>query len=158
MSEERDFKFTDLDFLVGNHHLQMMKAALPFLHVSEQKMLSVLVKLEELHRTIDLFQDQEVATVGICSVDKTSASPLDMLNAIKPYGTTYEQDMIDVISNFIQGARISNAYQETAGNQTGGETGNTDRRSPLEQIKNILPPEQQSRLETVQLLMQAMSL
>lgn len=153
MSEERNFKFTDLDFLVGNHHLQMMKAALPFLHVSEQKFISVLVKLEELHRTVDLFQDEEVATMGICSMDKKSATPLDMLEAIKPYGTTYEQDMIDVVSNFIQGARLSNAYQETAENQN-----NPNKRSPLEQLKNILPPEQQSRLETVQLLMQAMSL
>lgn len=149
MSEERNFKLTDLDFLVGNHHLQMIKAALPFLHVSEQKLISVLVKLEELHRTVDLFQDEEVATMGICSMEKQHTSPMDMLNAMKPYGSTYEQDMIDMISSFIQGAKLSSGFQETS------ETSN--KKSPLDQLKNIIPPEQQSRLETMQLLMQAMS-
>ena len=30
MNPSDDYKLTDLDYLVGDHHLQMMKAALPF--------------------------------------------------------------------------------------------------------------------------------
>lgn len=29
--ENSDYKLTDLDYLIGDHHLQMIKAALPFL-------------------------------------------------------------------------------------------------------------------------------
>ena len=29
--ESSDYKLTDLDYLIGDHHLQMIKAALPFL-------------------------------------------------------------------------------------------------------------------------------
>lgn len=167
MNDDQDLKLTDLDYLIGNHHLQMMKAALPFMGVSEQKMLSVFVKFNELQRTITLFKDEEVASLGICSMGAPAQkrSLPDMLNAIKPYGNTAEQDMIDLISNFLQGNRLFSSFQgnpgesepvEAAGFNPGYGPPPPARKSPLEQIKGFLPPEQQSKLETMQLMMQAM--
>lgn len=175
MNEEQDLKLTDLDYLTGNHHLQMMKAALPYMEVPEQKMLSVFVKINELQRTISLFRDEEVATMGICSLEEKK-SPVDMLKAIKPYGNTAEQDLIDLVSNFLQGGRFnmfpgngfgfgnndSDASFTAAEVPVGTEipvdhnAGPSMKRSPMEQLKNFLPPEQQSRLETMQMMMQAM--
>ena len=37
MNENYDLKLTDLDYLIGNHHIQMVKAALPYMNLSEQK-------------------------------------------------------------------------------------------------------------------------
>lgn len=166
MNEEQDLKLTDLDYLIGNHHLQMMKAALPFMNVSEQKLISLFIKFNELQRTITLFEDSEVGTLGICSLEKQPTSPLDMLTAIKEYGNTYEQDFIDVVINFIQGSRIYQSFQSTTSACEAGGTdketdanennGNPFRKFPLDQLKNIMPPEQQARLETIQLLMQTM--
>lgn len=197
MNEEQDFKLTDLDYLTGNHHLQMMKAALPYMEVPEQKMLSVFVKINELQRTISLFQDEEVATMGICSLEEKK-SPMKMLKAIKPYGNTAEQDLIDLMSNFLQSGTMfpmftgsdslggSNSFGGSDGfgdsnfDGSGGassnnsnssarrgaspenkapegpESGASMKRSPMEQLKGFLPPEQQSRLETMQMMMQAM--
>lgn len=167
-------KLTDLDYLTGNHHLQMMKAALPYMEVPEQKMLSVFVKINELQRTVSLFRDEEVATMGICSLEEKK-SPIDMLKAIKPYGNTTEQDLIDLVSNFLQGGRLFNMFPGSglAGNGSDNsflagntpreseipeekETGASMKRSSIDQLKNLLPPEQQSRLETMQMMMQAM--
>lgn len=166
MNEEQDLKLTDLDYLIGDHHLQMIKAALPFMNVPEQKMTSVFVKFHELTRTVRLFEEEEVATMGICSMDKKPSSPLDMLNAIKPYGNTYEQDLIDVIANFMQGFHLSNAYQSMSaqegapnpeqpnGSNSQNGPGSAFSRLPLDQLKAIMPPEQQAKLENMQMLMQ----
>lgn len=162
MNNEQDLKLTDLDYLIGSHHIQMVKAALPYMQIPEQKMLSVFVKFNELQRTISLFEQEEVATLGICSLENKN-SPLDMLNAIKPYGNTTEQDFIDLISNFMHGSRLSNSFQQDNNSFDGlgaasvdGDSGSFAKKIPFEQIKGFLSPEQQSKLETMQIMMQTM--
>ena len=45
-----------------------------------------------------LFEQKEDGMVGICSLEENASdSPLDMLNAMKPYGTPEEQEFIDLI-------------------------------------------------------------
>ena len=133
MNPSDDYKLTDLDYLVGDHHLQMMKAALPFLNVPEQKTLSLMVKFQELKRTYDLFKDEEVASMGICSLDRQEkpGSMRDMLKSIRPYGNPSEREMIDMAESFMDG------------------------HTPMDQLMRLLSPEQQSRFETMQMLMQA---
>lgn len=133
MNPSDDYKLTDLDYLVGDHHLQMIKAALPYLNVPEQKAISVMVKFQELKRTYNLFKDEEVASMGICSLEHParSGSVRDMLNAIKPYGNPSEREMIDMAQNLMEG------------------------QTPMDQLMRLLSPEQQSRFETVQMMMQA---
>lgn len=176
MNEEQNIHANDLDSLIGDNHLQMMKAALPYMNVSQQRFISYFVKFDELRRTIDLFQDSEVAAMGICSVGEkeSSDSPIDMLNTIKPFGSPSEQDLIDLMINFFQGFKLAGAYSDPvpsttvpvqAQAQSEGQSktppphrpnNNPFGRMPLDQIKNFMPPEQQSRFETMQLMMSAM--
>ncbi len=178
MKTESDLKMTDLDYLTASPRLQMIKAALPYIHVPEQRFFSMIVKLSELERTMKLFEEKEDGMVGICSLEADApSSPLDMLNAMKPYGTSQEQEFIDLIINFLQGSRIYQSYRESAGEHSmrehgskrmenadaevsGSETSNGFQREgphfSIEHLKNMLPPEQQSKLETAQLLMQTM--
>lgn len=166
---DQNLQPNDLDSLVGDNHLQMMKAALPYMNVSQQRFVSLFIKFNELRRTISLFEEGEIAAMGICSAGEgeKQGSPIDMLNAIKPFGTPYEQDFIDLIVNFFQGFRLAGACAEpvpgsTVPEQTAEESksGGAHRppfgRMPLEQLKNLMPPEQQSKLETMQLMMSAM--
>lgn len=155
MNEEQDLKLTDLDYLIGNHHLQMMKAALPFMEVPEQKMMSVFVKFKELQRTISLFDQEEVASLGICSAGSApeQRSPMDLLNAIRPYGNSGEQDFIDLISNFLHSGRLGGLAQGFA---QGSASQGSSQGFSFEQLKGFLSPEQQSRMENAQLMMQAM--
>lgn len=169
MNDEPTIKLTDFDYLTGDHHLQMLKAALPYVNVSEQKFLSILVKYQELRRTISLFDEEETASLGICSLGETaSRSPLDMLEAMKPFGNPQEQDFIDMICNLMQGFRLGNQYQEMkAASVSDPYTGDSSvdnstigdnpppHRPPFEQLKAFLSPEQQSRLDTMSMLMQA---
>lgn len=171
MNYDQNLQPNDLDSLVGDNHLQMMKAALPYMSVSHQRFISLFIKTNELRRTVSLFEEGEVASMGICSAGEgeKSSSPIDMLNAIKPFGTPHEQDFIDLIVNFFQGFKLAGAYAEplpssTVPEQTTGESKGKSEgahrppfgRMPLEQLKSLMPPEQQSKLETMQLMMSAM--
>lgn len=69
MNKEQGLKLVDLDCLIGNHYLQMMKATLPYIEAPEQRMLSVPVEMSEPQRTIPLFRDEEVAAAGTCSLE-----------------------------------------------------------------------------------------
>lgn len=144
MNENHDLKLTDLDYLIGSHHIQMVKAALPYMNFPEQKTLSILVKFTELQKTFSLFENEEVASMGICSID-TPKTPADMLRAIKPYGNTAEQDMIEFLGNFMGGSRVNDPEN------SGGK-----RKFSLDQLKGFLSPDQQSQFETMQMLMQTM--
>lgn len=177
MNSEQNLHANDLDSLIGDNHLQMMKAALPYMSVSQQRFISFFVKFNELRRTIDLFEEGEVATMGICSAGdrEETPSPIDMLNTIKPYGNPSEQDFIDLMINFVQGFKLADSYSESvpsstvpvqAQSQSEGQSrpqnprrqNNPFGRISLDQIKNFMPPEQQSKLETMQLMMSAMQM
>ena len=98
MNNEKNSQPVDLDSLIGDNHLQMMKAALPYMSVTEQRFISLFVKFNELRRTVKLFEDEEVAAMGICSTGEDTekpASPIDMLGAIKPFGTPTEQEGLE---------------------------------------------------------------
>ena len=138
MMNEKDLKLTDLDYAIGDHHLQMLKAALPYMKITEQRSLSLFIKWRELIRTMSFFSQNDDGMMSICSLDTDHTSPTDMLAAIKPYANTKEQDMIDFLSKMIQ-------FYRTKDNR---------KNFSMEQLLSILPPEQQSRFETLQMVMQ----
>ena len=72
---EKELKLTDLDYATGDHHLQMVKAALPYLDIGRQRNLSMFVKAEELLRTMEFFRDNEDGMMKICALDAEHTSP-----------------------------------------------------------------------------------
>lgn len=76
-----------------------------------QRFFSLFVKFRELEKTMQLFADPADGEIGICSVgERDKDSPVDMLKAIKPYGTEEEQSSIDLVLNFIEGSRLYESY------------------------------------------------
>lgn len=158
MDNKKDnLKFTDLDYLVGDHHLQMIKAALPYIEVSGQCFFSLLIKAQELKRTMDLFESPE-GEMGICSLDQEAVSPIDMLNAIKPYGTQKEQDFFDLLINIFQGFQIRRNYQDSLNAQEQSQSSVSHTAVLIEKLQSLLSPEQKSRLENLQMVMQTMQM
>lgn len=101
MSEypETGFVPTDFDYLLADPQLQMMKASLPYLQLPQQRMFSMIIKMRELNRTMELFRDGEVSAMGLGSSTTKKASPFEMLQAIKPYAGPKEKDMIEMLEN-----------------------------------------------------------
>ena len=82
MNNEKNSQPVDLDSLIGDNHLQMMKAALPYMSVTEQRFISLFVKFNELRRTVKLFEDDGGGCHGHLlhrRRHREPASPIDML-------------------------------------------------------------------------------
>ena len=138
---ERDLKLTDLDYAIADHHVQMLKAAIPYMDLTQQRNVSILVKLQELMQTKHFFEENDLGMMSVCSLDKDRTSAPDMLEAVRPYANQKEQELIDVLSRILKNKKNRNG------------------RSPIsmDQILSILPQEQQSKFETLQMMMQAMN-
>lgn len=136
---DNDLKLTDLDYATASHHLQMLKAAIPYMEIPQQKLLATYIKWTELRRTMRFFDTNDEGMLSVCSLEKGHTSPADMLAAVKPYANQKEQELIDLLSGFISRKKASSNGQNMIFS---------------DQILSFLPPEQQSKLETLQMVMQ----
>ncbi len=94
----KNIQLTEFDYLLADPHLQMMKAAIPYMQHPQQRMFSMIIKIQELQRTVNLFQD-DVSAMGISGEPQRKASALEMLQAMKPYAPPQEQEMIEMLEN-----------------------------------------------------------
>lgn len=91
-----------LDTLIQDRHVQMIKAAIPFLSNSNQKDMAMIVRLMELQRTMALFQNP-ANNLHMCSEeDSDEEKPVQMLTAIREYCNDYEKETVDNLINFVQ--------------------------------------------------------
>ena len=138
---EKDLKLTDLDYAVGSHRLQMMKAALPYVGIAQQRILSIFIKWSELRRTAKFFRENDDGMLSVCALEAGHSSPADMLSAVRPYANEEEQEIIDLMTR-VMAAGSSRSQRDP---QPVGP----------EQLLAALPPEQRSRIEAVRIMMQA---
>lgn len=72
---ENQFRLTDFDYLTADPKLQMLKAAIPYLPVSQQRVFSLLVKIQELQRAQSLFDGEEVSAMGLLPLHAKTSFP-----------------------------------------------------------------------------------
>ena len=87
--------FTVLDQIANRNHLQLIKAAIPYVNASSQKTISLLVKMMEIQNIIR-FYDSGNSRIRGCDTGTQSSGILDMLTDIRSYcEDENEQMMID---------------------------------------------------------------
>ncbi|MCD8082052.1 MAG: hypothetical protein LUE86_00660 [Clostridiales bacterium] len=96
---EKEFRLTDFDYLLADPHIQMMKAAIPFMRPQGQRFCSVFIKIQELVRIRTLFANEPLSAMSAGQPESRSPSMIEMLQAIKPYANPQEQDIIDMLEN-----------------------------------------------------------
>ncbi len=101
MNEEtgKDIRLTDFDYLVADPQLQMIKAAIPYMQPPQQRIISMLVKMQELNHTRSLFAGGEVSAMGLTPAGGQKASPVEILQAMKPFAGPKEREMIEMFEN-----------------------------------------------------------
>lgn len=147
---EDSYQATDFDQQTTNRHLQVLKAAIPYMPVSQQKTMSFLIKFQELQNAMHLFQS-DGDELGICSLTEEEKNPLDMLESIKSYCSDKEKEMLDILSNFLQASQLYRQYQ----NASRQNTDNPDNPlNSMETLLHLLSPEQQEAFTQYQNLLQ----
>lgn len=98
--ENQDCRVTEFDYLLADPHIQMLKAALPYMPSSRQRFCSMLIQIQQIQRTRSLFQDGQLSAMELTHSKSTDPpSPIEMLQAIKPYASQKERQMIEMLEN-----------------------------------------------------------
>ena len=138
MSEQENT--TSFDSLIQNNQLRILKAALPYIPLSDQRFLSVYVKILELKNTMELFRNDEAA-LSACSLQKENAGILDLLQDIRKYCPPDRQEAIDQILNFANMYQMYQTYQAMTKDLEREKNENPDF-DTMDQLKSMLSPEQ----------------
>ncbi|MFP3154520.1 hypothetical protein LQZ18_08855 [Lachnospiraceae bacterium ZAX-1] len=101
MENEPDIQMTSFDTMVQSRQMQMLKAAIPYINLAQQRMLSVYVKYLELQRTMQIFGSPQTS-LQMCSVTDRNEAPIQMLNDIRVFCNDTEKESIDMIMSFLQ--------------------------------------------------------
>lgn len=101
MSEDagKDMPLTDFDYLLADPHLQMIKSIIPYMQPNGQRMLSMMIKLQELNRVRTLFSEGEVSAMGLTPPGTKKSSPMEILQTIKPFASPREREFIETVEN-----------------------------------------------------------
>ena len=98
---------TDLDQMVSDDQIQILKAAIPYVSPSGQRLLSVYSKMRELQNTLTLFP-QENSQMRICGTD----AQMDLLNEIRPFCSGQTQERIDQVIQMFAMLQMIELFQE----------------------------------------------
>lgn len=90
--------FTPFDYMTQTRELQMLKTLLPYMRESQKKQFAILIKYMELQNTIQVFS-QEDKVLSMCSIDEESNTTLAMLNDLRQFCNSKEQETLDMLVN-----------------------------------------------------------
>ena len=97
--ETQDCRATEFDYLLADPHMQLLKAGLPYMPSSRQRFCSMLIQIQQIQRTRSLFQDGQLSTMELARSGNKTSSPIEMLQAIKPYASQRERELIEMLEN-----------------------------------------------------------
>ena len=141
-------KVTEFDERIGSTGLQMMKALLPFLEPSMQQWAAVYIQMQELQNAMALFQTPGQPPPWH---RRTMIPPEQLMEELRPYGGPAECAALDQMKHALEAMKLyqkfSNLQQQTKGPL-----------SPMDLVKEILPPEQAAMFDTYSTLFQGMDL
>lgn len=130
-----------LEQMITTHQMQLLKTALPYVNIEEQKFLSVYIKFKEFTNTFLLFQNSEQTSQ--LKIQSTQANPKNMtslLADLKKACTKEEAQVIDLMQNFIQVSKLYQTYQEIQPESDG-------KLSPQDILSAMLTPQQKQMFE-----------
>lgn len=102
-----------LDTLIQNRPIQMLKAIVPYLYEPQQRMVSMMVRMIELQRTMQLFDaapEMQAQELRICSNDSPTERTHQILNVLREYCTPQERDQIDMILNLLDLTSVTGIF------------------------------------------------
>ncbi len=96
---EKEIRLTEFDYMMTEPRLQMIKAAIPYMAGPQQRMMSIFVKMQELNRTRMMFEEGDLSAMGLAPDFQRPSSPIEIIQAMKPYAGPKEREMIEMFEN-----------------------------------------------------------
>lgn len=102
-----------LDTLIQNRPIQMLKAIVPYLYEPQQRMVSMMIRMIELQRTMQLFDaapEMQAQELRICSNESPTERTHQILNVLREYCTPQERDQIDMLLNILDITSVTGIF------------------------------------------------
>lgn len=151
---------------ISNKPLNILKASLPFLPGTAQKLLSYYIKIEEFNILCNNLNAEIDNDVKACDND-SPPNPNDLVKAIKPYLNNSEKELVDMFLNMTNALRMYTTYKSLPAiyNNSTSDTDNQntshaedttnndngkfkDNNINIEMLKNMLSPNQRAMFDT----------
>lgn len=100
--------------LFSNKPLNILKASLPYVPSTMQKIISYYIKIEEFNIMRNSFNTSHDNLLSACdngSDNNHKNKPIELINAVKPYLNTEEKNLIDMFMNMVNAFNMYNTYK-----------------------------------------------
>ena len=100
--------------LFSNKPLNILKASLPYVPSTMQKVISYYIKIEEFNIMRNSFNTSHDNLLSACdngSDNNHKYKPIELINAVKPYLNTEEKNLIDMFMNMVNAFNMYNTYK-----------------------------------------------
>lgn len=100
--------------LFSNKPLNILKASLPYVPSTMQKVISYYIKIEEFNIMRNSFNTSPDDLLSACdngSDNNHKNNPIELINAVKPYLNTEEKNLIDMFMNMVNAFNMYNTYK-----------------------------------------------
>ena len=142
----------DFEDKITTHNMKLIKTALPYIQISEQRFFSIYLKFSEFVNTIQFFSKNDTTLTACEHQSNAQGNMLEMVTALKNVCNQAEQETLDMLLNFLQAMQLyqtySTFYQTSEEFQQNEDTSNTTPFQSMDLLKSFLTPEQQSMFET----------
>ena len=98
MENDNLFEPTIFDTLTQTRQIQMLKTAVPYMNPAQKRQFAILIKYMELQKAIQIFDFQN-NSISACGLPEEECNNFNMLNDIRKYATSSEQEFIDTLTN-----------------------------------------------------------
>lgn len=100
--------------LFSNKPLNILKASLPYVPSTMQKVISYYIKIEEFNIMRNSFNTSPDDLLSACdngSDNNHKNNPIELINAVKPYLNSEEKNLIDMFMNMVSAFNMYNTYK-----------------------------------------------
>ena len=100
--------------LFSNKPLNILKASLPYVSSTMQKVISYYIKIEEFNIMRNSFNASPDDLLSACDNSSDNAhknNPIELINAVKPYLNNEEKNLIDMFMNMVSAFNMYNTYK-----------------------------------------------
>lgn len=141
MDDEIPYSIPAIDRIANGESFLILKAILPYLNPSMQKMMAVYVKTMELNNIMDFYN--KTNDMSICTLEAEHASPVNMLQDIRQFCNLTQKNAMDQCIQMFQMFQIFHAMNDGSGD------------GPQDILSSLLSPEQQEMFQTYQSMFDA---
>lgn len=161
-STDQTFHRLEIDDLVSNQEMNVIKASIPYMNQNIQKQMAVIIKFLEFRNTMNVFNSEKVTEIA--QLNKPKKNKTEILTAIRNQCTEKNRNTIDILLNVYNIKNLMGNYRNfsklLAPSENNPQEHNpfTDQQDSSEPVSNNINTNNEENLSQEELIEKLMKL